>query len=388
MRRIVAVAASLAIAAGVLVLGTIAATAASCTGTVEIGSFAFNPPAVIPGQSSTLTLVAENCTGQPIQANDVWSGRYVGPDGTTIPPGCPVIDPIVPNLPLPANGEGTASQAFSTFVMCPAVALKMTVTISSGGVTLASQTATLTIGSASTSPSAPPTCTGTAQINSFAFNPPVVNAGQSSTASAVVQNCTGQPIQASATWTARYIGSGSGIPPGCPAIDPVALNVALPANGKATTGLGYSTFAPCTATGLQATVTITSGGSTLASRTATLTIVSASTSPPPPSTCAVSYARQSEWSGGFVAQVTIANTGTAQVSGWTLAFTIPGDQVIGNAWNATVSQSGRNVTATNLAYNAVIAPGASTSFGFQGTWHSSDASPTAFTLNGVACTTR
>jgi hypothetical protein len=36
----------------------------------------------------------------------------------------------------------------------------------------------------------------------------------------------------------------------------------------------------------------------------------------------------------------------------------------------------------------VIAPGAGTSFGFQGTWHASDANPTAFTLNGSACATR
>jgi hypothetical protein len=62
--------------------------------------------------------------------------------------------------------------------------------------------------------------------------------------------------------------------------------------------------------------------------------------------------------------------------------------VVTNAWNAAVIQSGAAVTATNLSYNGVIAAGASTSFGFQGTWHTSDASPTAFTLNGSACTIR
>jgi cellulase/cellobiase CelA1 len=102
----------------------------------------------------------------------------------------------------------------------------------------------------------------------------------------------------------------------------------------------------------------------------------------------VTYARQSEWSTGFVAQVTIANTGSAAVNGWTLAFTFPGDQVIASAWNAAVRQTGAAVTATNLSYNRVIAPGTSTAFGFQGSWHTSDASPTAFTLNGAACTVR
>jgi hypothetical protein len=229
------------------------------------------------------------------------------------------------------------------------------------------------------------TCTGTVQITSFGFSPPAINAGQSSTATLVAQNCTDQPISALVIWSARYIGPGTGIPPGCLAIDPVATPLNLAANGPATARLTYLTFASCTASGLQVTAAISANGAPLASQTATLTIGSP---PPPPAACAVTYARQSEWPGGFVAQITIANTGAAAVSGWTLAFTFPGDQVVTNAWNATVSQSGATVTATNLSYNGMIAPGASVSFGFQGTWRTSDASPTAFTLNGAPCTTR
>jgi hypothetical protein len=45
------------------------------------------------------------------------------------------------------------------------------------------------------------------------------------------------------------------------------------------------------------------------------------------------------------------------------------------------------VTVTNASYNGTIAAGGSTSIGFQGTWTSSDAAPTAFTLNGGNCTT-
>jgi hypothetical protein len=101
--------------------------------------------------------------------------------------------------------------------------------------------------------------------------------------------------------------------------------------------------------------------------------------------CRVSYATQ-EWSGGFTANVTVANTGGTAINGWRLGFSYPGDQRITSGWNATVSQSGSSVTATNLSYNAGIPPGGSTSFGVQGTWASSDASPTAFTLNGSACT--
>jgi hypothetical protein len=44
------------------------------------------------------------------------------------------------------------------------------------------------------------------------------------------------------------------------------------------------------------------------------------------------------------------------------------------------------VTIANESYNATIPAGGSTSLGFQGTWSASDAAPTAFTVNGTACT--
>jgi len=73
---------------------------------------------------------------------------------------------------------------------------------------------------------------------------------------------------------------------------------------------------------------------------------------------------------------------TGTVDGWNF----PGDQRITNAWNATVSQSGSNVTATNASYDGTISPGGSVSIGFQGTWTGSDTAPTSFSLNGTACT--
>ncbi|HEU5353600.1 MAG TPA: cellulose binding domain-containing protein [Actinocrinis sp.] len=101
-------------------------------------------------------------------------------------------------------------------------------------------------------------------------------------------------------------------------------------------------------------------------------------------TCQVSYVKN-EWTGGFTANVTVTNSGTAAINGWTLAFSFPGDQKVTNAWNATVSQSGAAVTATNVSYNAAIAPGGNAQFGFQGTWAGNDTSPTHFTVNGTAC---
>jgi cellulase/cellobiase CelA1 len=108
--------------------------------------------------------------------------------------------------------------------------------------------------------------------------------------------------------------------------------------------------------------------------------------PPPGGTCHVSYVKASEWVGGFVANVTINDTGTAAVNGWTLSFTFPGDQKITNGWNATVTQSGTSVTATNASFDGSISPGGNVSFGFQGTWTNNDNSPASFSLNGTACT--
>ncbi len=101
--------------------------------------------------------------------------------------------------------------------------------------------------------------------------------------------------------------------------------------------------------------------------------------------CAVTYTTN-DWPGGFTAAITIQNLGSA-INGWTLGFTFPDSgQKVDTGWSATFSQSGQNVTATNVDYNAAIPSGASVSIGFNGTWSGSNPKATAFTLNGVACT--
>jgi len=104
-------------------------------------------------------------------------------------------------------------------------------------------------------------------------------------------------------------------------------------------------------------------------------------------TCHVTYTKNSEWPGGFTAQVNISNTGTTTISGWSLTFTFPGDQKITSNFNGGFSQTGENATLTNASYNGSIAPGSSVTDGFQGSWTTSDAAPTSFTLNGATCTT-
>jgi O-glycosyl hydrolase len=157
----------------------------------------------------------------------------------------------------------------------------------------------------------------------------------------------------------------------------------LPAGLSIASGTGLISGTPATAGTYTVTVTATDG--TRASGSATFTWTISGTGGG--GTCQVTYTTQSQWAGGFVAGVTIANTGSSPISGWTLKFTFPGDQKITNAWSGTETQSGENVTITNASYNGTIAPGGNTSLGFQGTWANSDAVPTAFTVNGAACTT-
>ncbi len=99
----------------------------------------------------------------------------------------------------------------------------------------------------------------------------------------------------------------------------------------------------------------------------------------------MTYRTSSEWSGGFVATITIANTGTTVINGWTLVFTFGGDQWLTNWWNSTASQAGATVTIHNAAWNAIIQPGGSVSVGFQGSWQTGNGAPASFTLNGVPC---
>ncbi|GAA3453434.1 arabinofuranosidase catalytic domain-containing protein [Dactylosporangium matsuzakiense] len=101
--------------------------------------------------------------------------------------------------------------------------------------------------------------------------------------------------------------------------------------------------------------------------------------------CRATYTITSQWPGGFGANVDVTNLGDP-VNGWRLTWTFPGDQTVTQAWNATVTQSGAAATATNVAYNAAIGTGATTSFGFNGAWSGSNAVPASFALNGTTCT--
>ncbi|MFJ9977022.1 glycosyl hydrolase family 18 protein [Streptomyces cyaneofuscatus] len=94
------------------------------------------------------------------------------------------------------------------------------------------------------------------------------------------------------------------------------------------------------------------------------------------------YTKKSDWGSGFEGQWTVKNTGTTALSSWTIEWDYPAGTRVNSAWDATVTNSGNRWTAKNLGWNGSIAPGASLSFGFNG---SGPGAPTGCKLNGASC---
>jgi hypothetical protein len=90
-------------------------------------------------------------------------------------------------------------------------------------------------------------------------------------------------------------------------------------------------------------------------------------STPTPSTPATSNVKftvtpQDNWATGYCKTIQVTNTGTAPVA-WRVAFTVEG--TLSHVWNAKAA-SGTQTVFTGESYNAQLAPGASTSFGYCG----------------------
>lgn len=96
--------------------------------------------------------------------------------------------------------------------------------------------------------------------------------------------------------------------------------------------------------------------------------------------CSATYKLVNQWSNGFQAEVTVTNTGTVPLTGWTVVITFPNGQIITQLWQAVYTQAGGVVTVRNETYNGNLPPGASTTFGFTANWSGGNGVPT------VTCT--
>ncbi|MFF3338637.1 glycosyl hydrolase family 18 protein [Streptomyces flavidovirens] len=95
-----------------------------------------------------------------------------------------------------------------------------------------------------------------------------------------------------------------------------------------------------------------------------------------------SYTKVSDWGTGFEGKWTVKNTGTTTLSTWTVEWDFPAGTSVTSAWDADVTNSGNHWTAKNKSWGGNLAPGASVSFGFNGT---GTGSPSGCKLNGGSC---
>ncbi|MFB4282256.1 PQQ-dependent sugar dehydrogenase [Nonomuraea sp. MTCD27] len=101
-------------------------------------------------------------------------------------------------------------------------------------------------------------------------------------------------------------------------------------------------------------------------------------------TCRIAYTTQT-WGGGMTVDLTITNTGSTPINGWTLRFPLARGQSVISDWNTDLTQSGDMITAVNATHNGAIAPGGSVTMGYLAR-HTGDASlPSRFSLNRDAC---
>ncbi|GAA3821660.1 cellulose binding domain-containing protein [Sphaerisporangium flaviroseum] len=95
--------------------------------------------------------------------------------------------------------------------------------------------------------------------------------------------------------------------------------------------------------------------------------------------CTGTYRIAQSWQGNFQGEVAVKNTGTAAITGWTVKWTFANGQTISQLWNGTYTQTAADVTVRNASYNGNLGPGASTSFGFQSTWTTTNTVPATVT---------
>jgi endoglucanase len=177
--------------------------------------------------------------------------------------------------------------------------------------------------------------------------------------------------------------SGTQVTP-TPGTTPTATSTPTPTPTAGTTPTPTPTTTPTPTPTAGITPTATVGTTPTATVGTTPTATSTTGS-----NCSVHYAITNQWQGGFGATITITNTGTSAINGWSLQFSFANGQTITQLWGGSYTQSGSAVTITNLSYNGSIAPGASLTSppGFNGSWSGTNAVPTSYKLNGVTCAT-
>jgi len=167
-----------------------------------------------------------------------------------------------------------------------------------------------------------------------------------------------------------------------------AISASVPSHGTVVyrvSSNGVPSSAPVSVPPSSPTVSVPPSSPTVSVPPSSPTVSNPPSSPTTGASCQVTDTVNG-WNTGLTSSLTITNTGTTALHGWSLAFTLPGGQTISSGWNATYTPASGRVTATNVSYNGDLNPNASVSIGFQATHTGNAGAATSFTLNGAACT--
>jgi cellulase/cellobiase CelA1 len=98
--------------------------------------------------------------------------------------------------------------------------------------------------------------------------------------------------------------------------------------------------------------------------------------------CEVAY-QDSPYTGGFTAAVTVLNTGSVTIDGWTFSFPLDTGATVVEFWNAELLSASGLIAARDKKWNAVVPPGGSIDIGFRA--EGTSATPSTFTVNDLPC---
>lgn len=162
-------------------------------------------------------------------------------------------------------------------------------------------------------------------------------------------------------------------------------------NGASETTVAASATTGVSVTGLTADTAYTfavyarDAAGNRSARSATVAVTTDEGGTTPGVGCSVGYRVVNQWSGGFQGEITIRNTGTTTIDGWTLGFAFANGQTVTNMWGGTPTQTGGSVNVAPASYTSTIAANGSVTVGFTGSQSGTNAAPAAFTLSGAGC---
>ncbi|HEX2912692.1 MAG TPA: cellulase family glycosylhydrolase [Chloroflexia bacterium] len=100
----------------------------------------------------------------------------------------------------------------------------------------------------------------------------------------------------------------------------------------------------------------------------------------------VKYEAPGHWDTGYNISVTLSNTGSSPVKGWSVSWQLSYGETLTTSWNADCKIAGSIITCSSMSYNDELgANGGSQNFGAQfSTTGGKYSQPSSFTVNGVS----